>query len=162
MKRFFGALIMIIAFTATSSFAQRNWSGNRMFNAGLGFANKGVPVYAGVEFGVHPDITVGGEISYLSYRHNNHRNNIFGFQGLANYHFGRILNMSSEWDFYAGANLGFNVYNKAANEDNNYSNLSLGLQIGGRYYFNNNLALNLELLGGNNIYGGRIGISYMF
>jgi outer membrane immunogenic protein len=40
--------------------------------------------------------------------------------------------------------------------------LGLGAQIGGRYYFNNNWGINLELGGANTTSGYKIGASYRF
>jgi outer membrane immunogenic protein len=37
--------------------------------------------------------------------------------------------------------------------------LGLGIQVGGRYYFNEKFGLNLEFGGGNYVSGGKFGIS---
>jgi outer membrane immunogenic protein len=138
--------------------------GQKQLNAGVGLASWGVPVYVGLDYGVHKDITVGGEISYNSFRetyHSNHYNHtVFGILGNANYHFNHILEIPRDWDFYAGLNLGFYIWNSPDNYPGDHtSGLGLGAQIGGRYYFSPKAAVNLELGGGNAISGGKFGIS---
>jgi len=71
--------------------------------------------------------------------------------------FKKIDNVKKEfiWDFYAGLNVGFKLrFNKQAGT----SPLIAGFQIGGRYFWNRNWGINLQL-GGGLSYGGRVGIS---
>jgi hypothetical protein len=138
--------------------------GQGQFNAGLGFSSWGLPVYIGFDIGVHRDITVGGELSLRfyddHYRDVNYNQSIIGIVSNANYHFNSLLKIPNNWDFYAGINLGFYIWN---NEDNypgpHASGLGLGAQVGGRYYFNEKFGLNLELGGSNSFSGGKFGIS---
>lgn len=146
-------IIIFIAGFATSAIAQSPiGKGGKQFNFGLGLYSDNLPVYIGMDWGVHDDITVGGQIGLdleLDY---------ISFSGRGDYHFNTLLNIPRDWDFYAGANIGF-----AAGIDDNYnSGLDLGLQIGGRYYWNSSWAVNLEFGGGNNLSGGRIGLSKRF
>src|SRR5277367_767885 len=80
--------------------------GQAQLNAGFGFSDWGVPVYLGMDFGVARDFTLGGELSFRSYNDNynglGYNHNIIGISGNGNYHFNTVLNMSSDWDFYAG------------------------------------------------------------
>ena len=88
---------------------------------------------------------------------------ITGISGNGNYHFNRILGIPSNWDFYAGLNLGFYVWNSSSDYPGDHnSGLGLGAQVGGRYYFNNKFGLNLEFGGGNAFDGGKIGVSIKF
>lgn len=133
-------------------------------NAGLGFSSWGLPVYVGVDYGVHKDVTVGGELSFRSYNDNwnsnNYRHSVLGISANGNYHFNHLLEIPLNWDFYAGANLGFYIWNSPDDYDgDNVSGLGLGIQVGGRYYFNDKMGINLEFGGGNAFSGGRIGIS---
>lgn len=158
----FAALLFISQLT----FAQYALSkGESQLNAGLGFSSWGVPVYVGFDVGVHPDISVGGELSFRSYRErfrgDRYNHNIIGISGNGNYHFNTILDIPREWDFYAGLNLGFYVWS-TPNDDypgDGSTGLGLGAQVGGRYYFNDRLAVNLEFGGGNSFGGGKFGIS---
>ncbi|HRJ30362.1 MAG TPA: hypothetical protein PLV21_03130 [Cyclobacteriaceae bacterium] len=137
--------------------------GGKQFNAGLGFSGWGVPVYAGVDFGVHQDITIGPRVSYRNYKYRalgadwNQSLFVIGFNG--NYHFNRLLDMPSEWNLYAGLTIGYLIWS-----DNEYtgaraSGLGLDGQIGGRYFFSNKFGVNLEFGGGSGTGGGSFGIT---
>jgi outer membrane immunogenic protein len=139
--------------------------GQSQFNAGLGFSSWGVPIYAGIDWGVHRDISVGGELSFRSFNDNypdnkHYRHSIIGIAGNGNYHFNTLLDIPREWDFYAGLNLGFYIWNSDDDYPGNHtSGLGLGAQVGGRYYFNDRFGVNLEVGGANAFSGGKIGIT---
>jgi outer membrane immunogenic protein len=157
--------ILLLMMSSSSSFAQNPIAkGQAQINLGLGLSNWGIPVYAGLDYGIHKDITLGAEMSFRSYndnyRNTRYNHNILGFSGNANYHFNSILNIPPTWDFYAGLNLGFYYWNSRNDyPGNSRSGIGLGAQIGGRYYFTNRIGLNLELGGGNAFSGGKVGIS---
>lgn len=154
--------IASLLFITHLSFGQYALSkGESQLNAGLGFSSWGLPVYVGFDVGVHPDISVGGELSYRSYnerwRGDRYKRSIFGIAGNGNYHFNTVLNIPKEWDFYAGLSVGFFVWSDPDDDEydgDNTSGLGLGAQIGGRYYFNERFGINLELGGGPNVFGG--------
>jgi hypothetical protein len=124
--------------------------GGKQFNFGLGLYGSNVPVYLGVDFGVHPDITLGGQASFdLGFDY-------LGLSVRGDYHFNTILEIPRDWDFYAGLNVGF-----LQGVQNDFeSGLDLGLQVGGRYYWSD-WGVNLEIAGGL-ASGGRIGLSKRF
>lgn len=161
-------LLVVLAISVTGLNAQNPLQkGGKQLNAGVGFSDWGIPLYFGMDFGVHPDISLGFQISHRSYDEdwdNDHYDHtIWGFSGNANYHFNTILNIPSEWDFYAGLNLGFYAWSSHKDYPGDHtSGLGLGAQIGGRYFFNNNLGVNLEFGGGNAFNGGKFGITYQF
>jgi outer membrane immunogenic protein len=163
MRKLIFTIILVI--TASVVFAQSPISkGQSQLNVGVGLSSWGVPVYLGFDFGVHPDITLGAEASFRSYndrwRDNRYRHSVIGIQGNANYHFNTVLNIPSNWDFYAGLNLGFYSWNSPNNyEGTHTSGLGLGGQIGGRYFFSNNVGVNLEFGGGNAFSGGKFGLT---
>jgi len=138
--------------------------GQSQFNAGLGFSSWGVPVYLGLDHGIHRDVTMGGELSFRSYNErfgpNRYNHSVVGLSGNVNYHFNTILKIPSNWNFYAGLNVGFYFWNSPNNyKGRNASGLGLGLQVGGRYYFTERVGVNLEIGGGNVFSNGKIGIS---
>ncbi len=138
--------------------------GTSQLNVGVGLSNWGVPVFLGIDYSIHPDITVGGELSYRSYRenwsNNYYNHNVAGFSGNGNYHLNSLLDIPRNWDFYAGLNLGFYVWSSPNNYDGSHtSGLGLGGQIGGRYYISDKVGLNLEFGGGNAFSGGKLGVS---
>ena len=138
--------------------------GKSQLNLGVGLSGWGVPIYIGLDHGVHKNITIGAEVSFRSYnekwRNNRYRHNITGISGNANYHFNNALEISKKWDLYAGLNLGFYVWTSPDNYNGNHnSGLGLGAQIGARYYLSNKVGLNLEFGGGNAFTGGKFGVT---
>lgn len=166
MKR----ILMSIMFVSFIGWAYGQYPlevGGKQLNAGFGFSTWGLPVYVGADFGVHKDISIGPEISFRSYRENwggyVYSNTILGFSFNGNYHFNSLMKIPNSFDFYAGLNLGFFVWNT----DDGYggsgaSGLGFGGQVGGRYYFNDKWGINLELGGGNSFSGGKIGVTFKF
>ena len=142
----------------------------KQLNMGVGITGHSVPVYFGLDFGVHRDITLGFEMSYRGYNdtywdghhHEDVHHNIIGLSGNFNYHFNSVLEIPQTFDFYAGFDLGYYVW---TTNDKDYngdgaSGLGLGLQIGGRYYFTKKVGLNLELGGPFFSAGGKFGVSF--
>jgi len=165
MKRQVLTIILIIAVLPV--FAQSPVpKGQSQFNAGVGLSSWGVPVYLGLDFGVHKDITVGGELSYRGYhdRYNDTRYNhsVIGISGNGNYHFNSVLNIPTNWDLYAGLNAGFYIWDSARDYPGSHtSGLGIGAQVGGRYYFSDSIGINVEFGGGNAFSGGKVGISIL-
>ncbi len=159
-------LVIIFFIEATTAFAQNPIAkGQNQLNFGVGLSTWGIPVYIGLDHGIHDDITIGGEFSFRSYndRFKNHKykHSVIGISGNANYHFNRILKIPSTWDFYAGLNIGFYIWNSSKDYPGTHnSRLGLGAQIGGRYYFTERFGINLEFGGGNAFSGGKFGFSF--
>ncbi len=159
---FFGLLLSFASASAQGSLEV----GNVQVNAGFGFSNWGIPVYIGADYGLLEDVTIGAEISYRSKSYQNVNYSSFGFITNGNYHFNNLLKIPSEFDVYAGANIGYYHWSNNAVYTTGFSphyssGLGWGLQVGGRYYFNDNLGVNLELGGGNAV-AGKIGVTYIF
>jgi hypothetical protein len=160
--------LLILSFLLFSSiiYAQSPIAkGESQLNAGVGLSSWGVPVYIGLDYGVHPDITVGGELSYRSYSDKyanvNYDHSVIGISGNGNYHFNRVLEIPKKWDFYAGLNLGFYIWNSPSDYQGSHSSgLGLGAQVGGRYFFSDKIGLNLEFGGGNAFSGGKLGLTF--
>lgn len=121
--------------------------GEKQMNFGLGFGN-GLPVYWGMDWSVHDDITVGGVAAL----------NVDNFDWLSlnakgDYHFNRLIGIPSNWDFYAGMGIGYEIpFNEGA------GGFDWDLHVGGRWYWSDKWGLNLELGGGNG-FGTTIGVS---
>lgn len=166
MKKYY--LIIALAFASSLIFAQSPLpKGKTQVNAGVGLSSWGVPVYVGLDYAVHRDMTIGAEISFRSYHDdwNNYRyaHSVIGITGNANYHFNSLMHIPNNWDFYAGLNLGFYFWKSPYDYDGSHtSGVGLGAQIGGRYYFTNRFGVNLELGVGNAFSGGKFGISLKF
>lgn len=168
--------ILLFAFTlcSMSLFAQGSLEkGNAQLNAGFGLSTWGVPIYVGVDYAVHEDITVGGKVSYRNYSHRfaneRYRQSLTTIGVNGNYHFNRIFELPSQWDLYAGITLGYYVWSDVRWSNNNgiatyggeASGIGAGLQVGGRYFFNDRFAVNLEAGAGTGT-GLDLGITYKF
>lgn len=134
-------------------------------NAGIGFSSWGLPIYVGLDYGIHKDISIGGEFSFRSYNEGwggkDYSHTIIGISANGNYHFTHIFEIPKEWDVYAGLNIGFYSWSSPSGYGGNTGGLGLGAQVGARYYFNNNWAVNLEFGGGNAFSGGKFGVTYI-
>lgn len=65
----------------------------------------------------------------------------------ANYYFDNLFGITnSAWDFYGGANLGYGIY--LPNNDRHDSDLDFGLQVGGRWFWNDKWGIYAEISGG--------------
>ncbi|WP_321332270.1 hypothetical protein [uncultured Bacteroides sp.] len=138
--------------------------GGTQFNVGVGISDYGLPVYIGLDHAVSRDITLGGELSYRGYNDNwnsyDYHRHIWGISGNANYHFNNLMEIPRNWDFYAGLNLGFYSWDSPDGYHGDHtSGLGLGAQIGGRYFFNDKVGVNLELGGQTEFSGGKIGLT---
>ena len=156
-------LVAFFAFGFTNAQAPLE-EGGLQLNAGIGTSGWGTPVYVGLDYGIATNFTLGGELSYQSYNTSGFKNSILGIQANGNYHFNEVLNMSSEWDFYAGASLSYynwnSKYNGVKQDYNGADDIGVGLQVGGRYFFNDNFGINLQIGGSSALSGGKIGITY--
>lgn len=163
-------ICLVLLSTVTYALAQAPLEkGGKQLNAGFGFSNWGVPIYAGLDFGVHPDITIGPQVSFRSFSENyrdingnkySYSHTIFVIAFNGNYHFNTLLEIPSEWDLYAGLTLGYYMWSSPSGYlGDRSSGLGLDAQIGGRYFFSEKFGINLEF-GGGTASGGKIGITY--
>lgn len=129
------------------------------FNVGVGLSGWGIPVYAGAEYWITPDITAGLEVSFRynlwwSYA-------VVGGAIYGNYHFTKLLkdaiNLPDKLDVYAGLTAGpyFDLGGYWANP----LHIGFNAQIGGRYQINDKMAVQIEL-GGGTLSGGKIGLTF--
>ena len=163
MKKQLLAVAAMIAFGFMNAQAPLE-KGGTQFNAGFGTSGWGTPVYAGLDYGIATDITIGAEGSYRSYNQTGFKSSIIGLQVNGNYHFNKILSIPSKWDFYAGASANYYIWNtdsayELLAED---SGFGIGFQLGGRYFFSEKFGINLEGGSGNSTTGGKLGITYKF
>lgn len=161
------ASVLVIAILAFSTFSQQP-IGNRtnQFNAGVGLSNYGLPVYIGIDHGLPKNFSVGGELTFRQYYYYSpsrlpygYREGALGVYGNLNYHFNELLNMPSDWNFYAGLNAGCSVF--FSDFYTASTGLGIGGQIGGRYFITDRFGLNLEVGGGRYFSGGKFGITLL-
>lgn len=137
--------------------------GGLQLNAGVGTSGWGTPVYVGIDYGIATNFTLGGELSHQSYNTAGYTSKIFGIQANGNYHFNEILEIPSEWDFYGGASISYYNWSSKLNgvkrDYEGADDIGVGLQVGGRYFFTDRLAVNLQIGGSSALSGGKIGIT---
>ena len=167
MKKFTIVVAIFALFCVFESNAQNPMPvGSAQINLGVGFSNWGVPFYAGFDYGIDRDFTLGAEFSYRAYNENWHNKDwnhtVMGFSGNANYHFNSLFKLQNKKiDIYAGINVGFFVWKSPDYYEGDHSSaLGLGGQFGLRYYLSNSVGLNLEFGGGNSFSGGKLGLTF--
>lgn len=183
MKKIAFASAMLFLGLASAN-AQRIQNGDTQLNAGVGVGNSfgSLPIYAGIEYGLNDDVTIGGEVGFATQKTSNNllsskienTSNLISVAAIANYHFNTLLNIPNNFDVYAGVSLGYNhITNNTTGlptagttdvSSLNFKASSVGFagQVGARYYFTDNFAVNAEFGGGNFATGGKVGISYKF
>lgn len=139
--------------------------GQAQINLGIGLSGWGIPVYGGFDYGVHKDMSVGLEGSFRSYSDRfggvKYSHSITGISANWNYHFNHVLSIPQDWDLYAGLNAGYYIWSSSANYPGDHaSGTGLGAQIGARYYFKDNFAINLEAGSGSAFSGGKLGVTF--
>lgn len=158
-------LLLVCILVSGWAFSQNPFpKGRNQLNIGVGLSSWGVPIYFGIDHGVGSDFSIGGELSFRDYDEKwsgyRYNHSITGISGNANYHFNRILELNSDWDIYAGVNLGFYIWSSPDEYRGNHSSdLGLGAQVGMRYYLSRKVGLNLEFGSGNAFSGGKIGVT---
>lgn len=170
MKHLQALSLFLLVSTLVAAQGPLAYDGNQ-FNLSSGYTTNGIPVNLSFEFGWGEDYSLGIEGSYRLYDetldNRDFDHGIFGFAIFGNYHFNTMLKLPDQWNVYAGANVGFykwfseEGYLEYSNSRNS-STLGVGIQIGGRYYFNDNFGVFLEGQGGTEVVGGRLGVSYLF
>lgn len=132
------------------------------FGTGLSFGH-GLPVYASLDIALHKDVTLTPELHVVIPFGNTN----YGFGGgimvKADYHWNYLIGIPSNWDFYAGARLGFNFYGKKKDNNGNYYHdqsffPAFGIQVGGRWYWSEKWGLNAEIAAGTG-FGLSFGVS---
>jgi len=167
---------------ATASAQATLDKGALQLNAKLGFSGWGVPITVGADYGIADDITVGGELSYRSYKTTgleyvtrttdtgfryttfdsvDYRHSIFGILANGNYHFNRLFKLPSQVGVYAGLSLGYFIASSPSGyTGSSYSQFGYSVQTGARYFFNDKFGVNVEIAGG--LVGGefKAGVTY--
>jgi hypothetical protein len=168
MKTF---LLLLLPFCVSGLVAKTAYNkADKVAQVGIGIGGLGgfygtssIPVIsAGLDFGVHEFVSVGGVVGYTSSKYEG----LFGFGNAAyswkytyitlgargSYHFLQLPN--EKLDLYGGLGLGFNIVsskytgtavNQALITGASGSYMFLGFHAGGRYFFSPNFAAYAEL-----------------
>lgn len=178
MKKKIVFTLFLSVFCLFTSIAQDSTTKYRFINFGIGASGWGVPLYLGMEFPIAKDQTLSFDASYQtsseSYGWLGYnivwRHTIIGINGSYNYYFNELIDLPEHFDSYAGVGLGYYFWRTRITEtfngfDEPYSgtgNGGIGISfiLGGRYYFKDNWAVNVQLGGGTVLSSGRLGVSY--
>lgn len=154
-------ITLFLAMAATTVFAQYPLGkGQYQVNGGTGLSSWGFPFYGGFDYGFNENISIGAELSYRQYQKKKDELYLVkGFLVNGNYHFGKFFDLPKNKDLYGGLNIGFFQSNSGIFSFNRWN---MGAQAGARYYFKNNLALNMEIVYGNSFSGYKLGLTYIF
>jgi hypothetical protein len=105
--------------------------------------------------GVGFDIPVAPAIAITPYAGTDFNLEFLNLGVKANYYFDEIFGLPEAFDVYGGANAGFAMW--IGNGSESTSGIDIGLQIGGRWFWNEKWGLYLELGGGHHT-GGTAGL----
>ncbi|PID69767.1 MAG: hypothetical protein CR985_04155 [Flavobacteriales bacterium] len=167
-------ILLVAVLFSVVIFSQRNQKGIIQVNGGIGVVpSLGILIHTGADYGITNDITGGVQLSYATSTSKSYNIEYdetwvcLGFN--ANYHFNNLLQLPNEFDTYAGTTLAYSSlsYNYPSTISEEFrkttpSPIRFGLQVGGRYFFTDNIAVNAEL-GGGTIKGTfKTGITFRF
>ncbi len=164
---------LLVAFTVLSTFcfAQSMLTkGQVQCSAGFHFTSVGSVIYVGGDYTFYKSITFGGKLSYRENSQTVLRNrfsqSLLVISVNGNYHFNDLLSLPKKWNVYGGLGLGYYAWSDVkwnngfgADDVGESSRPVFDVQVGGRYYFTEYWAVNLELGGGNRS-GVSIGITF--
>ena len=141
--------------------------GFKQVNFGVGVSTWGVPIYAGMDFGVSDKITIGPRISYRRYDYgrwtsNRYHSSIFNISFRGDYHYSAHIDaLPDQLDLYGGLSLGYSAWSDKYEYFSNHDGIFLNVQAGARWYFHQNWGFNAEVSTGS-FSGLEIGMSYRF
>ncbi|MGM0647337.1 MAG: outer membrane beta-barrel protein [Bacteroidota bacterium] len=168
MRHFLVKTILIFVCLSSGIHANSQASkGSTTINLGLGSSSEGIPAYLGVNYRIFDHIDVGLTTAYKQYHltelDDNPKQSAYSLGIMANYHLAYLLDLPEEWQFYGGLNIAAVQYKSKATEGENHRDgPGVGMQLGIRYIFFNQVAANFEFTGGHLLTGLRLGLSYQF
>ncbi len=126
--------LLLIAFIASTTFMFGQ--AQRQLNFGIIGASFDIPVASAIA--IAPFAGTDLNLDYLN----------LGVK--ANFYFDELIGLPAAWDLYAGANAGFAMW---IGKDNGTSGVDIGLQVGGRWFWNEKWGIYLEFGGGHHSKG---------
>ncbi|MHA7944995.1 hypothetical protein ACJOV8_018130 [Formosa sp. 3Alg 14/1] len=134
---------LLFAFALMLSAASVFGQARKELNFGLIGVNYEIPVHENIT--IAPGVGTDFNLDWVN----------IGVKG--NYYFDELFGISDDaWDVYGGANAGYAIY--SGDDDLESSDLSLGLQVGGRWFWNDKWGLYAEISGGS-IFVPAIGVT---
>lgn len=144
---------------ATTVFAQSPFDKrNFMLNGGAGISSLGLPFYMGLDYVIIKDISLGAESLYINHEKSDKNSIVKSMSANGNYHFGSVLGLPKNIDIYGGLNLG--LFQRIPGMGSSYK-FNSGVQAGARYFFRENLAINVEAGTGNVFSVAKFGLTIL-
>ncbi|OBQ54202.1 hypothetical protein JJL45_10080 [Tamlana sp. s12] len=129
MKKFKFLFAFALILSVSSVFGQAR----KELNFGLIGVNYEIPVHKDVT--IAPAVATNFDLDWMT----------LGVK--ANYYFDHIFGITDEdWDVYGGANAGYAIY--MGDNDHDTSEFDIGLQVGGRWFWNEKWGVFAEIAGG--------------
>jgi hypothetical protein len=171
MKKYI--LILIATVFMSPAFSQVAFQqGDNQLNFGFNLG-QGPGFFGSYEAGITDNISLGGELGVgfsttlgvlgYSYFQANFRFSAFG-----NYHFAQLMGIPDEWDIYGGVDLGYSVWTRSSNVDNQFiydlyswkkNTLMAGVHGGGRWFWTEKWGVNAEVGGGYGYFVAKGGLT---
>ncbi|MDH5474174.1 MAG: hypothetical protein OEX22_00635 [Cyclobacteriaceae bacterium] len=145
--------------------------GEKQFNFGTGASTFGIPVYLGMDFGIHENISLGPILSFRAYNttvidpvtfiRTNTTETAFGIGFNGDFHFNNLLSIPREFDVYAGASVSYFVINSTTGVTTNtlLPNVGVNPHVGGRYNFNPKWSVQAQVDAGTHS-GAMVGFTF--
>ncbi len=122
--------------------------GEKQLDFGVASYDIDKSVYGGIDFGIINWITVGAEATAG-------KNHVY-FGGNANFHFDEPFELSEKFNVYGGVRIGY-ISSDLLKDDG----MRFGAQIGGRYFFTDQLGANFEFQLVKILVGPSLGVTYI-
>lgn len=160
-------ILVVAALSINFSYSQALTSvGDKQLNFGLGShgykdggGSRGNGLYVGFDYVVMQDLSIGLNVGLNRWSSGDYSMTIISPAFIADYHFNTLIGIPSQFDFYAGADLGLPLY--FGDGGSGTGDFDFGTHVGGRWYWSDKWGINLELglgiiSGGN---GAKFGLS---
>ncbi|AUS06600.1 hypothetical protein [Pseudotamlana carrageenivorans] len=129
MKKFTFLFVLALLLSVSSVFAQAR----KELNFGLIGINYEIPVHKDIT--IAPGVATNFDLDWMT----------VGVK--VNYYFDHIFGITDDaWDVYGGANAGYGIY--TGDKDSESSDFDIGLQVGGRWFWNEKWGVYAEIAGG--------------
>ncbi|MEE4260251.1 MAG: hypothetical protein V2I62_10850 [Bacteroidales bacterium] len=126
--------------------------GKTQLNIGLGIFGWGganiYPLHAGVDFFIINHLSLGIDMNWRYINYTSHAHQLFSAQAVIDYHLNEVMQLPNAWDVYAGIKAGPGYMTDPDNWNALYDDgikFVFDGRFGGRYYFNEKLAVNAEI-----------------
>ena len=136
-------LLTIIALVGVMSFGSSTVNGQAQKQLNIGFIGVNYEIPIATDITIAPAAGVDWNFNHLQ----------IGVK--ANYYFDNLFGLTEPWDVYAGLNAGYGI-----GLDNNGSDFAFGMQVAGRWFWNDKWGVFVEAAFGNlDNAGGGIGVT---